>query len=1040
MDGTYRPLKLIRGDDNAVVDEVTWEEFDSTLVQRITSKYEELVENGTLLSYHCPDGSEPTRPGGEEETKKNHGSKTKKNNQATNDQSQNGAPPFTDQLAQWIIADRHSRGYNGEILKCIRYHDDNKLIVFRSNLRYCEQAKREHNSGPVKIMVSLYRSAYYQGCFSVKRDCCCDQKTKETRISEYYPITNKALRKKIDAFTGQYTLQSEDEEEENEDNEEDANDEEDNETLIDEEEEPNETWMDELPGDVINSESEESIESDEENSDDMNFIDDEDEEEEQKDEPQDQQEENDEDQQDEILTDTSIENAEIDSEDNDRSESSDEFEFFSSEPLSDTEPKNDDKDGKKISKRKIEDDVEDDFVMTVSEPIRPSKRLRKHGDITDSNASQTETEKEPIQKPVLEENPEITAVATLEHAFSRRYWPNKKNPKYDFGEKDNYQVYSGTRNRIWSAFKKCPLIDCPIEHDHAATGEYGGDGFFLSCERNENSHKAKTYDRILTNVEHIRAFNSLIKEKTQKAKKNKVILSQADLAKTFAADAEEDGDIIPLPPKNSKAREFYLFNTKTKLYEVGTDDSLAEMVHQKLCAHYEQIILDHSGTTEGNMAREELTHFKNQTAGWYLSVGRLAIPKMKKHGDFAGKLLIGNSGVLPIKDGKAIELCQDEKGEWQLKTRARTKKDLFTFEFPFSYDEKSSFANVIPFVEDLLGKEGLEPLQRLAGAAVFNLGLKHILFIVGPEADNGKTAFLNMIANTFRQLCRALPKDYLMKPNKAKEIYTNSSGTSHQENIADVVGARFLTAAENTADQVLHETNATDLICGDLSQKTKKYGSPVETKGWHPLVLCFMNHVPQIPNGEDPKSKALRKKILMTTTKKVYVEGRAALSELNEREIDPDFMKEMESKEEQQNFFNWVLQGAIKYKKDGAMIPGDWYKTADQTLQSHIRSDNSPDKLHKKALAFAERWWTDQIRITGEDSDRLTQTELRRAYDNYVYIHQAFAPDPKKKAKRAQSRLKFSELKEFLKTRGIKTILHAHQITFVGIKFPNKII
>jgi putative DNA primase/helicase len=185
-------------------------------------------------------------------------------------------------------------------------------------------------------------------------------------------------------------------------------------------------------------------------------------------------------------------------------------------------------------------------------------------------------------------------------------------------------------------------------------------------------------------------------------------------------------------------------------------------------------------------------------------------------------------------------------------------------------------------------------LQTAAGWALSGDISEQIMFILFGSGANGKSTFLNTIMYLLGDYAIATPTETFMK----------KSGDQHTNDIARLRGTRFVTTTELEYGKRLAEPLIKKITGNDQMTARFLYG---EYFNFMPTFKIFMatNHKPVIKGTDHGIWRRIR--LIPFTTR------------ITEEKQDKHL--EQKLKTEASGILNWLLEGAMRWQKEGLKTP-----------------------------------------------------------------------------------------------------------------------
>lgn len=185
-------------------------------------------------------------------------------------------------------------------------------------------------------------------------------------------------------------------------------------------------------------------------------------------------------------------------------------------------------------------------------------------------------------------------------------------------------------------------------------------------------------------------------------------------------------------------------------------------------------------------------------------------------------------------------------------------------------------------------------LQRVFGYCLSGVTSEHAMFFFYGTGANGKSVLLSTIAGIFG--------DY--HKTSAIETFTVSTGTSHPTDLANLMGARLVTAIETEEGRRWAEAKIKALTGGDTISARFMRQDFFEFVPQFKLIVAG-NHKPALRTVDE----AMRRRLHMVPF---------AVT-IPERERDPNLLEKL--KAEWPQILQWMIEGAIEWQRMGLCPP-----------------------------------------------------------------------------------------------------------------------
>lgn len=183
-------------------------------------------------------------------------------------------------------------------------------------------------------------------------------------------------------------------------------------------------------------------------------------------------------------------------------------------------------------------------------------------------------------------------------------------------------------------------------------------------------------------------------------------------------------------------------------------------------------------------------------------------------------------------------------------------------------------------------------LQRLAGYALTGLVSEHTLAFLWGPGGNGKSVFVNAIANILGEYAKTAPM----------ETFTASFNDRHPTELAGLQGARLVTASETQEGRAWDEAKVKAITGGDMISARYMHQDFFRYEPTFKLVFLG-NHKPEIRNLDD----AMRRRFhLVPFTVKPKV-------------VNKDLADVL--KNEYPGILAWMVEGCLAWQRDGLSPP-----------------------------------------------------------------------------------------------------------------------
>jgi putative DNA primase/helicase len=251
-----------------------------------------------------------------------------------------------------------------------------------------------------------------------------------------------------------------------------------------------------------------------------------------------------------------------------------------------------------------------------------------------------------------------------------------------------------------------------------------------------------------------------------------------------------------------------------------------------------------------------------------------------------------------------IWLMNCKNGTLDLRTgelRPHNRKDYITRIIPTEYNPYADFEEWAKFLERIMNGNGelISFLQRAVGYSLTGSTREQCLFMLYGSGANGKTTFLEAIAETLSDYAQRTPTDTLLSKD--------TGGISND--VARLKGARFVIASEVEEGRKMAESLVKQMTGGEKMTARFMRAEYFEFKP-HFKLWIGTNHKPVI-RGTDHA-----------------IWRRIKLIPFNVTIPEPERDKELPNKlrKEKAGILNWAVMGCMDWLKDGLGEPEEVVK------------------------------------------------------------------------------------------------------------------
>lgn len=206
-------------------------------------------------------------------------------------------------------------------------------------------------------------------------------------------------------------------------------------------------------------------------------------------------------------------------------------------------------------------------------------------------------------------------------------------------------------------------------------------------------------------------------------------------------------------------------------------------------------------------------------------------------------------------------------------------------------------------------RELIDYVQKAVGYSLTGSTKEQVMFILYGNGRNGKSIFIDTIADALGNYARSMQADSIM-------IKQNSSAAN--SDIARLEGARLVTSSEPNDGLRLDEGLVKQLTGGDTVTARYLYGKEFEFKPEFKLWLAT-NHKPIIRGTDDG---IWRRLMLVPFAVKIP-----------DNRVDKDLKYKLQR--EEVGILNWAVEGALKWQREGLQAPAS-VREASRTYRNEM--------------------------------------------------------------------------------------------------------
>lgn len=261
-----------------------------------------------------------------------------------------------------------------------------------------------------------------------------------------------------------------------------------------------------------------------------------------------------------------------------------------------------------------------------------------------------------------------------------------------------------------------------------------------------------------------------------------------------------------------------------------------------------------------------------------------------------------DSGVVDLRNGTLIPWSRDLMLSMNTKCKVNLNDEpTLWLQFLHQIFQRGEGENASdPKIREKNLKETediIDTVQQIIGLALTGYTREQKLFILYGSGSNGKSTFINLIANK-------VMGDYAVKMDSsvllAKDAGTNSNV---QFSLANLVGKRLLITSETDDNERMSEKTVKDMTGDDMVNARELYGKGFEYLPQYNVFMCT-NNLPII-RGTD-----------FGIWRRIFVIP--FVHTFKEADKDPDMPRKLEA--ERDKILGWCVRGYQKYVDNGARL------------------------------------------------------------------------------------------------------------------------
>jgi len=309
--------------------------------------------------------------------------------------------------------------------------------------------------------------------------------------------------------------------------------------------------------------------------------------------------------------------------------------------------------------------------------------------------------------------------------------------------------------------------------------------------------------------------------------------------------------------------------------------------------------------------------------------------------------------VLPRQLDTSLDSFNVLNGTIDLRTRElrpHDRRDMITRVAPIVFDPDATCPRFLAWMDDVMS--GDQPviafMRRMMGSSLSGHVLDHFLALLLGEGRNGKSTLVRMMCLVMGDYSHVASPTLLM---------SLSNGSTLSDDVADMLGARFVCASETDDGAKLNEAKMKNLVGGGDQNARGLYQKAFTfTPQW--TMFLDTNHAPTISRG----GLAIWERIRLVPFKKRYMPG-----------LDTTIKKIAESivEEEAPGILNWLLAGCTEWMNSGlgevpttVAIATDEYREDESKVERFLdeRFDLDPHATTTLVMVFKryQEWCIEQ--------------------------------------------------------------------------------
>lgn len=316
------------------------------------------------------------------------------------------------------------------------------------------------------------------------------------------------------------------------------------------------------------------------------------------------------------------------------------------------------------------------------------------------------------------------------------------------------------------------------------------------------------------------------------------------------------------------------------------------------------------------------------------------------------ELIAVNNGVLSLRDGS----LEDADPNFYI-----------TDYVDVDYLEGEKAKRFIQFIDEIFDgdRELINYVQKLLGYCMTAETKEQALFLFHGRASNGKSVLVKVLRSLLGDLCKTLTVAALAKKEAQNEINTS---------LYQARRSRLVFSNENEADMRFNMSLLKQVTGEDSIRVRTLYKTPVEFTAKFKMIVVSN---PILDLGLEQASMRRRVKVVPFNvtftdkyTQKTIVDGRTYLPK------DVDLYNKLMA--ERYGIFNWLIEGAVKWYKEGLGEEPEAMKKAFTMFCKEAESKNKVDNVKK--------FVNEEVVFTGNSEDRLMASEFYEAFQEWCEL------------------------------------------------------